>query len=289
MAVILVTGSDGQLGNELKVVSKNYYGYDFMFADISTLDLTDPAKTTEFIGNARPDWIINCAAYNQVDKAESEPEAAMLVNAGTVKNITEAIRETGCKLIHISTDYVYNGTSCVPYNESVVPDPQSAYGRSKLAGEKNALLHPASMIIRTSWLYSSFGNNFVKTILKNGREKESLNVVFDQAGTPTYAADLAAAIMHIVAGSIRNQIAFNSGIYNYSNEGVCSWFDFATEIIREAGYKCVVKPVLSREFSQAAKRPSYSVMDKAKIRENYELKIPHWRESFLRCMKLMDY
>lgn len=289
MAVILVTGSDGQLGNELKVVSKNYYGYDFMFADIATLDLTDNKKTIEFIGNARPDWIINCAAYNQVDKAESEPEAAMLVNAVAVKNITEAIKETGCRFIHISTDYVYDGIACVPYTETVVPAPQSAYGRSKLAGEKNALLHPASMIIRTSWLYSSFGNNFVKTILKHGREKESLNVVFDQIGSPTYAADLAAAIMNIVAGSIRNQIAFNSGIYNYSNEGVCSWFDFATEIIREAGYKCIVKPVLSMEFSQAAKRPSYSVMDKSKIRENYELKIPHWRESFLRCMKLMDY
>lgn len=289
MAVILVTGSEGQLGNELKVVSKNYYGYDFIFADIATLDLTDHAKTAEFIGKARPDWIINCAAYNQVDKAENEPEAAMMVNAVAVKNITEAIKETGCRFIHISTDYVYNGTSCVPYDENVSPDPQSAYGRSKLAGEKNALLHPASMIIRTSWLYSTFGNNFVKTILKHGREKESLNVVFDQTGTPTYAADLAAAIMHIVAGSIRNQIAFNSGIYNYSNEGVCSWFDFATEIIKEAGYKCAVKPVLSKEFNQAAKRPSYSVMNKTKIRENYELKIPHWRESFLRCMKLMDY
>lgn len=289
MAVILVTGADGQLGNELKVVSKNYYGYDFVFTDIATLDLTDPAKVSDFIESIKPGWIINCAAYNLVDKAESEPEAAMLVNASAVKNIADAIKERDCRLIHISTDYVYEGTGCVPYDEYSVPNPLSAYGRSKLAGERNALQHPSSMIIRTSWLYSSFGSNFVKTILKHGKEKESLNVVFDQTGTPTYAADLAGTIMHIVAGVIRNQLAFNSGIYNYSNEGVCSWFDFATEIIREAGYKCMVMPILSKDFRQAAKRPSYSVLDKAKIRENYGLTIPHWRESFLRCMKLMEY
>lgn len=289
MAVILVTGSDGQLGNELKIVSKNYYGYDFIFTDIATLDLADQTRTAEFIGDARPDWIINCAAYNLVDKAESESESAMLVNSVAVKNITDAIRDTGCRFIHISSDYVYSGLASVPYSEDVAPEPQSAYGRSKLAGEKNALLHPASMIIRTSWLYSSFGNNFVKTILRHGREKDNLNVVFDQTGTPTYAADLAAAIMHIVAGVIRNQIAFNSGVYNYSNEGVCSWFDFATEIVKAAGFKCVVSPVLSRDFFQAAKRPSYSVMDKSKIRENYDLKIPHWRDSLLKCMRLMEY
>lgn len=287
MAVILVTGSDGQLGNELKLVSKNYYGYDFIYTDIGNLDLTDPVCVSAYIKETKPTWIINCAAYNLVDKAETQPETAMLVNSVAVKNITEAIKDMDCRLIHVSTDYVYEGTSCTPYNESTLPNPLSEYGKSKLAGEKNALLHTSSMVIRTSWLYSSFGNNFVKTILKQGREKESLNVVFDQTGTPTYAADLAAAIMHIIAGVIRNQFAFNSGIYNYSNEGVCSWFDFATEIINEAGINCKVFPVPSGDFKQAARRPSYSVMDKSKIKETYEIEIPHWRKSLSKCMKLL--
>jgi dTDP-4-dehydrorhamnose reductase len=287
MASILVTGSDGQLGNELKIISRNFYGYDFIFADISTVDLTKAGETIDFIRNSNPDWIVNCAAYNFVDKAEDEPEAAMMVNAEAVKNITEGIKGTDCRFIHISSDYVYSGSASVPYDENSVPGPSSAYGRSKLAGEKFALMHPASMIIRTAWLYSSFGKNFVKTILRNAGEKESLNVVFDQTGTPTYAADLAEAIMTIVAGVIRNRFAFNAGIYNYSNEGVCSWYDFASEIVREAGLSCHILPVRSEDFHQAAKRPSYSVMDKAKIKENYDLSIPYWRDSLKKCMKLL--
>jgi dTDP-4-dehydrorhamnose reductase len=175
----------------------------------------------------------------------------------------------------------------VPYNESATVNPLSAYGRSKLAGEKYALLHPGSMIIRTSWLYSSFGNNFVKTILKNAAEKDTINVVFDQTGTPTYAADLAGAIMSIISGVIRNQIAMNSGIYNYSNEGVCTWYDLACEIINESGLSCKVIPVLSGQFRQIAHRPTYSVMDKTKIKENYGLSIPHWRTSLIKCIKLL--
>ncbi len=288
MAVILITGADGQLGNELKVVSKNYYGYDFIFTNIETLDLANAKQCNEFIINAQPDWIINCAAYNFVDKAENEPEEAMQGNAGTVKNITEVIKGTECKFIHISTDYIYEGTHNVPYTEYSIPNPLSAYGRSKLAGEKNALQHHGSMVIRTSWLYSSFGNNFVKTILRHGKEKESLRVVFDQTGTPTYAADLAAAIMTIVSGVIRNQLAFNAGIYNYSNEGVCTWYDFAIEIIKEAGLPCRIDPVLTRDYIMPAARPAYSVMDKSKIKENYGIKIPHWRDSFTKCMKLLN-
>jgi dTDP-4-dehydrorhamnose reductase len=287
MAVILITGSNGQLGNELKVVSKNFYGYDFIFTDIDTLDITNYAQTSEFINRTMPDWIINCAAYNLVDKAESEPDQAMLINGIAAKNIAEAIKGTECRFIHISSDYVYDGKSNVPYDENVRPNPLSAYGKSKLAGEKYALQHHGSMVIRTSWLYSSFGNNFVKTILRNGAEKESLNVVFDQTGTPTYAADLAEAVMSIVSGVIRNQMAMNAGTYNYSNEGVCSWYDFASEIILEAELKCKVLPVLSREFKQIAQRPSYSVMDKSKIKENYGLSIPHWRTSLLKCIKLL--
>ncbi len=287
MAIILITGSDGQLGNELRVVSKNYYGYDFVFTDVSTLDITDKDKTAEFINQTNPDWIVNCAAYNLVDKAEEEPEQALLINGTAVKNITEVITGSDCRFIHVSTDYVYDGKSNIPYNENIPAAPLSAYGRSKLAGEKYALQHPGSMIIRTAWLYSSFGKNFVKTIIRNAAEKESLKVVFDQTGTPTYAADLAEAIMNIISGVIRNQIAMNSGIYNYSNEGVCTWYDFASEIVKETGLNCHVVPVLSKEFQQKATRPSYSVMDKSKIKDNYGLTIPHWRTSLLKCIKLL--
>jgi dTDP-4-dehydrorhamnose reductase len=287
MAIILITGAQGQLGNELKVVSKNYYGYDFIFTDIDTLDITSNEQTSEFIKKSKPDWIINCAAYNLVDKAESEPNQALLINGVAVKNITEVIRGSECRLIHVSTDYVYDGQSNVPYNEYSNANPLSAYGRSKLEGEKYALLHQGSMIIRTSWLYSSFGNNFVKTILRYGAEKESLKVVYDQTGSPTYAADLAEAIMSIISGVIRNRIAMNSGIYNYSNEGVCTWYDFACEIIKEGGLTCGVYPVLTKDYKQIAQRPAYSVMDKSKIKENYGLSIPHWRTSLIKCMKLL--
>lgn len=287
MAVILVTGADGQLGNEIRVASKSFYGYDFIFTDITSLDLTNADQIADCIKSNSPDWIINCAAYNLVDKAESEADKAMLINSSSVKNITDAIKGSECRFIHISSDYVYSGNASVPYNENSETGPISAYGRSKLAGEKNALLHPASMVIRTSWLYSSFGNNFVKTILRHAGGKESLNVVFDQTGTPTYAADLAGSIMNILSGVIRNQFAFNAGIYNYSNEGVCTWFDFAVEIIKEAGLPCRVDPVLSENFAQLAKRPSYSVMDKTKIKENYNLIIPHWRTSLQKCCKLL--
>lgn len=288
MARILITGAKGQLGNELKVVSKNFYGYEYIFTDVDILDITNPEQTAEFIKKARPDWIVNCAAYNLVDKAESEPEAALLINGTAVKNITDVITGSECKFIHISSDYIYDGQSNVPYNEYSPANPLSAYGKSKLAGEKYALLHQGSMVIRTSWLYSSFGHNFVKTILKHAKEKESLNVVSDQTGSPTYAADLASAIMSIISGVIRNQIALNAGIYNYSNEGVCTWYDFAVEIIREAGLSCQIKPILTADYKSIAPRPAYSVMDKKKIKDNYNLIIPHWRTSLTKCMKLLN-
>lgn len=287
MATVLVTGANGQLGNEMKEVAKRFYGYDFIFTDIDNLDITNNEKTSQFIASSNPDWIVNCAAYNLVDKAESEPDIAMLVNGTAVKNIAEAINGTECKLIHISTDYVFDGKTNVPYNEMAPANPLSGYGRSKLAGEKAALLHKQSMIIRTAWLYSSFGSNFVKTILKHGNVKESLNVVFDQTGTPTYAADLAGAIMQIISGVIRNQIAFNAGTYHYSNEGVCSWYDFASEIVLEAGLECKINPILSKDYPTAAQRPFYSVLDKSKIKENYNLSIPHWRRSLKSCLNLL--
>jgi len=288
MAIILITGAKGQLGNELKVVSQKYYGYDFIFTDIDTLDITDAIKTANYIRTARPDWIINCAAYTQVDKAESDYQTALLVNGIAVKNISDSIKDSTCRFIHISSDYVYDGNSNTPYSESSQPNPLSAYGRSKLEGEKAALLHPGSMIIRTSWLYSSFGSNFVKTIIRLGNEKESVRVVSDQTGSPTYARDLAEAIMLIISGVIRNQIAFNAGTYNYSDEGLCSWYDFAVAIVEEAGLNCLVMPISSNDYPAVTKRPVYSVMNKSKIRENYNLVIPHWRTSLKKCIKIMN-
>lgn len=288
MAVILVTGSAGQLGNELRVSSKNYQGYEFIFTDIDTLDISDKKALNETFKKHDPDWIINCVAYNFVDKAETDRENAFRINSLGPGNISEAIKGNDCKLIHVSTDYVFDGISVSPYNESSVTNPQSVYGRSKLEGEKNALQHPNTMIIRTSWLYSSFGNNFVKTILRLTGQKDSIGVVFDQTGTPTYAADLADTILTIISKVIRNQSVFSAGIYNFSNEGVCSWYDFATEILNEKGSDCRINPILSKDFPSAAKRPAYSVLDKSKIKETYGIEIPHWRTSMQRCMKLLQ-
>jgi dTDP-4-dehydrorhamnose reductase len=288
MAVILITGANGQLGSELRSVSENFYGYDFIFTDIGELDITDTSRTADFIFKTRPDWIVNCAAYNSVDKAETETDKSMLINSTAVKNISEAVRGSDCRFIHVSTDYVFNGNANMPYDENSVPDPQTSYGRSKLAGEKAALLHNRSMIIRTSWLYSRHGANFVKTILSKAKKNDALQVVFDQTGTPTWAADMAEAIMNIISSVIRNHVAFNAGIYHYSNEGVCSWYDFATAIVEEAGLNCKVQPILSKEFNAVARRPFYSVLDKTKIKENYNLEIPHWRESLKKCLAQME-
>jgi len=288
MAVILVTGAAGQLGSEIKAVSRNYSGYEFVFADIDTLNLTDSEAVKNFIQINQPDWIINCAAYNSVDRAETDIETAFSVNALAVKNLADSIKGTEIKFIHLSTDYIFDSSANTPITETFAANPQSAYGRSKLEGEKYALLHNRTMIIRTSWLYSSFGNNFVKTMIRLGKEKEIVNVVFDQVGTPTNAADLAEALLFIVSRVIRNQIAFVAGIYNYSNEGVCSWYDFATEIMQEAGLKCKVNPILSKDFGSVVIRPSYSVLDKSKIKEDYGLAIPHWRKSLKKCIETFN-
>ena len=287
MADILITGANGQLGNEIRKISEKYYGYDFVFTDIDTLNLTNKTQVNDFILKTSPDWIINCAAYNFVDKAESETEKAFLVNAESVKNIAESVKGTDCKFIHISSDYVFDGKSNLPYTEDSPVNPLSVYGKSKLTGEEFALSHNRTMIIRTSWLYSSFCHNFVRTILKKSRETDSLRVVFDQTGTPTYAADLAEAIIEIVSGVIRNKIAFHAGIYHYSNEGVCTWYDLAEAVISEVGSECQVFPVLSEEYPVAAQRPAYSVLNKSKIKETYNIDIPHWRKSLAECMKLL--
>lgn len=288
MTTILVTGASGQLGSEIRERSARYSGYEFIFTDAGELDITDAAATAAFIAASQPTWVINCAAYTAVDRAEDEEALATKINAGGVENLVSALQGTGCRLIHISTDYVFDGNSPVPYTEDDTPSPASAYGRSKLAGEKAAMKWPDTMIIRTSWLYSSYGNNFVKTILSKAGSAQSLNVVFDQAGSPTYAADLAASIMDIISGVIRNSSNFVPGIFNYSNEGVCSWFDLAIEIVKEAGSPCAVLPVRSSAWPSRVKRPAYSVLDKTRIRENYNLRIPHWRTSLINCISKMN-
>jgi dTDP-4-dehydrorhamnose reductase len=222
-----------------------------------------------------------------VDKAENEPDKAMAVNSKAVKNIAEAIRGSDTKLIHISSDYVFDGEANTPYKEDAITNPQGEYGRSKLEGERAALLHNGTMVIRTSWLYSSYGTNFVKTILNKAKEKDFLKVVYDQTGSPAYAADLGDAILNIVSGVIRNRIAFTAGIYHYSNEGICSWYDLALETVKEAGLYCKVYPILSNEYPSAVKRPSYSVLDKSKIKETYNLEIPHWRDGLRRCIRFL--
>ena len=288
MTAILVTGASGQLGSELKELSARYSGYSFVFTDTGELDITDAPATASFIADLAPSWIINCAAYTAVDRAEDEEDLATLINGNGVENIVNALEGSDCRLIHISTDYVFDGSRPVPYLEDDIPSPASAYGRSKLAGEKSAMRWPHTMTIRTSWLYSSYGNNFVKTILRKVGSADSINVVFDQVGSPTYAADLAAAIMEVISGTIRNRHTFVPGIFNYTNEGVCSWFDLAAEIAAAAGSSCTVIPVRSSAYPSKVNRPAYSVLDKSKIREHYNLIIPHWRTSLNTCISKIN-
>lgn len=284
MTGILVTGASGQLGSELKELSSRFSGYSFIFTDTPEMDITDAEASRSFIKAAEPAWIINCAAYTAVDRAEEEEPLATLVNARGVENIVNAISDTECRLIHISTDYVFDGNSPRPYTEEDKPSPASAYGRSKLAGETAALACPRSIVIRTSWLYSSYGKNFVRTILGKAGSSQNISVVADQTGSPTYAADLAAAIMEIISGTIQNRLNFVPGIFNYADEGHCSWFDLATEIVAAAGSECRVNAVRSSAYPSRVNRPAFSVLDKTKIRETYNITIPHWRASLNRCI-----
>jgi len=296
---ILVTGANGQLGSELRkckphplplstlrlrsaTEGEGRGGYRFFFTDVDELDITNSDAVNDFFGKNGIQTVINCAAYTAVDKAESDESTAILINATAVEYLAKACNKANATLIHVSTDYVYDGRACKPYSEDHPTAPASVYGRSKLAGEKAALTVSKSVVIRTSWLYSSFGNNFVKTMLRLGRERETLNVVFDQTGTPTYATDLAQTIMKIVETSEQNHL--KTGIFHYSNEGVCSWYDFAHEIMQQAGLKCVVKPIETKDYPTPATRPHYSVLNKAKIKAEYGVEIPHWKESLNRCL-----
>ena len=283
---ILVTGAYGQLGSEIKLLQENYPQWNFFFTDVDSFDITNEPAVQDFFSENKFDFVVNCAAYTAVDNAESDEETAHLVNAVAPKILARQANVSGVKLIHVSTDYVFAGDACTPYTETDKTNPQGAYGRTKLEGEKNVFAENSdAVIIRTSWLYSTFGNNFVKTMLRLGKERGELNVVFDQVGSPTYAADLAKAILAIIDNSAKNEKNFVPGIYHFSNEGVASWFDFAREIFDSAEIECNVKPVLSDQFPTPTKRPHYSVLDKTKIKSTFGISIPYWRDSLKLCLQ----
>lgn len=275
---ILVTGANGQLGSEIKELSKSHSSTEFIFTDIDELDLTDIKVAEKFIREVRPNYIVNCAAYTAVDKAESDKEFARLLNATIPGELARISKLYNSRYIHISTDYVFSGKSHLPLKEDDETLPPSVYGQTKLEGEKQVMSQTDAIIIRTSWLYSKHGNNFVKSMLKFGKEREHLGVVFDQIGSPTSAADLATAILSVIDFSEMNS-CWNNGIYHYSNEGVCSWFDFAVEIMKFGKIDCHVNPIESHEYPVPAPRPAYSVMNKKKIKTTFNLNIPFWRDS----------
>lgn len=284
METILVTGSNGQLGNEMRQIAKSYSQFNYIYTDIEELDICNKTNLDDFVKLNKVDFIVNCAAYTAVDKAENDTELCYKINFEAVKNIAEIASKHQIKVVHISTDYVFDGTNYIPYTEEEQVCPYTVYGKSKLAGEQTLIENcKDAIIIRTSWLYSSFGNNFVKTMIKLGKERDSLNVIFDQIGTPTYAADLADTIMKIIIHE-----NFTTGIYHFSNEGVCSWYDFTKSIHRISGINCNVKPIESKEYPAPTPRPHFSVLNKAKIKSTYVLNIPHWEESLEKCLKLLN-
>ena len=284
MKKILVTGSKGQLGNELQVAAKNFPQLELVFTDVDELDICNLTAVEEFVQNAGFNAIVNCAAYTAVDKAETDQDLCYKINRDAVRNLAQVAQSNGSKLIHVSTDYVFDGTQHVPYVETDPLCPVSVYGKSKLKGEEQALQNCDHVaIIRTSWLYSAFGNNFVKTMIRLGQERESLNVIFDQVGTPTYAADLAVAILQVL-----NAESFVTGIYHFSNEGVCSWYDFAKKIHQLSGVTCKVNPIETKDYPTAAARPHYSVLNKSKIKSTYHIEIPHWEESLIKCVDILQ-
>jgi dTDP-4-dehydrorhamnose reductase len=278
---ILVTGANGQLGKELKQLSSSFPQFEFQFLTREDLPIHHFELVRNFFNAYHPAYLINCAAYTAVDRAESEKELAFQVNGEAVGVLAAVCKEKNCRFIHISTDYVFDGTATTPYKEDHPVNPQSVYGASKLEGEQQAFqFNPDSIVIRTAWVYSEFGKNFVKTMLKLMSEREELSVVSDQVGSPTYAADLAAAILHIISSG-----KWQAGIYNYSNEGVISWYDFAVAIKELAGSNCKVNAIPTSAYSTPAKRPAYSVLDKSKIMATFDLPIPGWRKSLVTCLK----
>lgn len=284
MKTILVTGANGQLGNSIRLLAKHYPQYNFLFTDVDTLDITDPQSVGKAIKDNQVDYVLNCAAYTAVDKAEDDEELCRRLNSYAVGVLGKAAHEAGAKMVHVSTDYVFSGTGCLPYKETDETRPVSVYGRTKLAGEQILQeVCPEAVIIRTAWLYSEYENNFVKTVLRLGQERDELRFVFDQVGTPTYAGDLAAAILAILDAGEKG--TFVPGIYHFSNEGVCSWYDFTVKILEIAGIACRVFPIETEEYPTRAVRPPYSVLNKSKIKETYGIAIPHWEASLRVCLE----
>ena len=283
MKNILITGANGQLGNEMRVLSAENPEYTYFFTDVAELDICNEQAVMDFVKANGIHAIVNCAAYTAVDNAEDNVEFCTRLNADAVGYLAKSAEANGAEFIQISTDYVFDGTAHVPYRETDPTCPNSVYGSTKLEGERNALTYcSCAMVIRTAWLYSTFGNNFVKTMIRLGKERESLGVIFDQVGTPTYARDLARAIF----GAIRRGVV--PGVYHFSNEGVCSWYDFTKAIHRLAGItSCVVKPLHTEEYLTKAKRPHYSVLDKTKIKKIYNIEIPYWMDSLAECISQM--
>lgn len=283
---VLITGSNGQLGSEIRQLSNSYPQFQFIFTDVAELDITDEKAVEDFIKINQINAIVNCAAYTAVDKAESDTLLAAKINETGPKNLALAAAKANAKMIQISTDYVFNGFSYIPLKEIDAIDPIGVYGQTKVDGE-NAVLHSGAdaIVIRTSWLYSSFGNNFVKTIRKYGSERGQLKVVFDQVGTPTYARDLAKACLDILASN--EVISAKGNIYHYSNEGAISWFDFAHAIVELSGIQCDIEPVDSSQFQTVARRPNYSVLDKSKIKSDFKIDIPYWKSSLKKCISLL--
>ena len=282
MLNVLVTGSNGQLGSEIKALSKEF-DYKYVFADKGTLDITNENAIKECVKTNDINVIINCAAYTAVDKAEEDKENADLINRKATKKLAKIAKENNIKLIHISTDYVFDGKAFKPYVEEYKTSPNSVYGQTKLDGEiQMQEINPYnSIIIRTSWVYSSFGTNFVKTMIKLGKDSDELGVIFDQIGTPTYARDLARTILEILPKIQNDKVE----IYHYSNEGAISWYDFAKEIMKMAKIDCKINPIETYQYPTPASRPHYSLLNKAKIKKKFAIEIPYWKDSLDNCLK----
>lgn len=277
---VLVTGANGQLGNEMRLMAQNS-SYHYIFTDVEELDITDFNAILQTVKEKEIQIIVNCAAYTNVDKAENDFDIANALNNIAVGRLANVAKAQNATLIHISTDYVFNGNNHIPYTEDDITDPIGVYGKTKLAGEETIKKVGCNYIIlRTAWLYSKWGNNFVKTMQKLTLEKDILSVIFDQIGSPTYAKDLAHAISLIIERNMLNQ----QGIYHYSNEGVCSWFDFAKEICELSGHNCNITPIHSQEYPSKVTRPHYSVLDKTKFKETFGIPVPYWKDSLKKCI-----
>lgn len=282
----------GQVGQCLQLLAPKFPQYAFLFTDSTDLDITDRGAVNRFFNTHRPSWVLNCAAYTAVDKAESEKETAFLVNARGPAHLARACAAHAANMLHLSTDYVYHTRQNTPFVESDPVQPKSVYAKTKLQGDRAVLkaLPEGGAVIRTSWVYAPHGNNFVRTMLRLGRERELLRVVYDQVGSPTYAPDLAEAMMHLMQMTDSGAVSPHqlSGIWHYSNEGVTSWYDFAKAVFEMAGIACKVEPITTAQYPTPAPRPPFSVLNKQRIKETFELAIPHWRESLLKCLQQLE-